>query len=874
MKNATLLGLFVSLAFQVNAAQVKAAEPPQLWPDNQRAFFDDGPGWLLPPADREALLAMNAEDRAAFIREFLARDPLPETPANELVEAIERRQALAYARYASPADLRYRLTFLNGEPQERFVVDCGMTFQPMEIWTYAPASTRGAESIRIQQAKRPDLGSPALEKRRRRYEKWEEGPKLVLYRAIPDGPFRLWEPSDNKSILYTREMQYLLQQYEELRNLITGKRFDYQACPDAFRVDEATGVELLTGFVRGRPVAAAIRVFLDPPDDLAAWVREVLSAPAPPRPESTLTAESLELSFPHKAGDLVSTRVFAKIAGGAPLAPSEEGEVELTGEMVIESGTDILGRSRSRFRVKPSAPGAPLILAFDAALRAGVVATVRLRIEDEKSGAFVRTSRGFVVPKTAVASDAASSYEQTVATGQKLAEEARREAMDSVLLAPPLDDQVVLGLWRAQALVSGDRIKKIVFLVDGAQQASRVQPPWTAEVRLAPQPTEQVIRVEGYDEEGELVAKDEVILNRPRGSFRVRILEPRPGKMAPGTVSARAEVVVPDERTITKVEFRVNDAVVATLEKPPWIVPITVPGGEETSYMTVIAWLDDGRQAEALRFLNAPELGEEVEVRLVELYTTVTDRNGLIFDGLTQDEFEVREDGRLQKLTKFELVRNLPLTVGITIDTSGSMATSLIEAQRAGTEFLRAVLGSTDRCFVVGFSGRPTLLMPPTDDVTACTNGLEGLQSVGWTAMHDAVVTSLYYMRELEGQRALILLSDGDDTASGLNWDDTLEYARRSGTVVYAIGLGVSALDVGIRKKLGQLASETGGKLYFTNKAEELTAVYGEIEDELRSRYLLAYASDQPPTRTAFREVEVKVKRGGLKARTIRGYYP
>ena len=100
--------------------------------------------------------------------------------------------------------------------------------------------------------------------------------------------------------------------------------------------------------------------------------------------------------------------------------------------------------------------------------------------------------------------------------------------VDSLVIVPPEDD-VVLGLWRAEALVSGERISKVVFLVDGKPQLTAPQAPFQAEVRLAKYPTEQVVRAEGYDRPSELVAADEVVLNQPRGALEVRITAPKRG---------------------------------------------------------------------------------------------------------------------------------------------------------------------------------------------------------------------------------------------------------------------------------------------------------------------------------------------------------
>ncbi|HYH44450.1 MAG TPA: VWA domain-containing protein, partial [Thermoanaerobaculia bacterium] len=428
------------------------------------------------------------------------------------------------------------------------------------------------------------------------------------------------------------------------------------------------------------------------------------------------------------------------------------------------------------------------------------------------------------------------------------------------------------GVWRADALVTGKRIQKVVFLVDGVQQLIKTNPPFSAELRLNRFPTEQIVRAEGYDAEGKLVVADEVILNQPRGALAVFIMEPSKGtRVAPGKLPVKAEVSVPDGRRIESVEFRINDKVATTLDKVPWHADVMVPN-EEVAYVTVVAILDDGSRAETVRFVRAPQYFEELEVNLVELYVAVTDRAGELVRGLTQDDFEVLESGKKQEITKFELVENLPLTVGILLDTSGSMRSSLVQAQDAAAAFLRGVMTPRDRSFSVSFSSRPRLDMPPTDDVEAVVRSFEDLQAVGDTALHDALVHSLYYFRGIKGQRALVLLSDGEDNASYIAYNDALEYARRSGVAVYAIGFNLGVMG-GLRNKLSELAETSGGKSFFTSKAEELPAIYAQIERELRSRYLVAYNSNQAGGKPGvFREVEVKVKRG-LKARTSRGYY-
>ncbi len=838
-KRSLLLALMVLVGLP---AESRAEDDSVLWPEHQRAFLHDGPGLLLTEAQRDELRAAGPEERERWIEEFLRRDPLPDTPTNELEEGVRRRQSLVRREFLSLLDDRARLLFLHGEPASRSTIECGMTFKPLEIWTYQEENSEV---------------------------------RLVLYQPSPGRAYRLWLPLDSKVALYIREMAYWLEQWEELQGRIHAKRFDLQTCPDTPKVDQATGIDGLRGYRSGRPKNQEVLRFLQPPADLASWARLAAGTPLPEL-AAPLELGELEIFFPERWQQRIVTHFRLAVPAGTELGVSTENdkpEVIVGVDGVLEQQGQIFEQFRVRFKLAPPGGEVPIALTLERPLRPERNFVVHLKVRDEVGGGETFVSRGFFVPSEPQAVELPPVPEETiVALGEELASRPLL-GHDSLLLVPPGAD-IVLGLWRAEALVSGSRITRVVFLVDGQQQMSRTRRPFTAELRLAKFPTEQVVRAEGYDASGELVAADEVVLNQPRGSLRVRILEPERGSVVSGRVVSTAEVVVPEDRRVEKVEFLVNEQLVRTLSKPPWEAEIEVAADGQTSYLTVAATLDDGSRAEEVRFLNAPRYLEEVEVNLVELFTSVTDRSGRLIRGLTVQDFEVFEDGRRQKIGKFDLVEDLPLTIGFTIDTSGSMVASLPEAQRAAIGFLENILTRRDRAFAVSFSDRPVLLIPPTDDISAVEAVLKNLRSVGWTTLHDAVVTSLYYFRGVRGRRALILLSDGDDTASNIAFRDALEYARRSGVAIFCVGVNVGAFKLGIHKKLTQLAQETGGRAFFISQASELEGVYREIEEELRSQYLVAYTSDRSSAEGGFRVVDVKVKGGKLKARTIRGYYP
>jgi len=144
----------------------------------------------------------------------------------------------------------------------------------------------------------------------------------------------------------------------------------------------------------------------------------------------------------------------------------------------------------------------------------------------------------------------------------------------------------------------------------------------------------------------------------------------------------------------------------------------------------------------------------------------------------------------------------------------------------------------------------------------------------GATALYDALVTALYQFRGVPGRKAIVLLSDGDDNHSWTTYDVLRRYARTAGIPIYVVGLNLSILDVGLKGKLRELAGDTGAEAFLISKAKELEEIYRKIEVELRSQYFLTYLTESKKPESEFRAVEVKVKKPGLRARMIRGYFP
>ncbi len=197
----------------------------------------------------------------------------------------------------------------------------------------------------------------------------------------------------------------------------------------------------------------------------------------------------------------------------------------------------------------------------------------------------------------------------------------------------------------------------------------------------------------------------------------------------------------------------------------------------------------------------------------------------------------------------------------------------MAEAQKAGALFFKNVLKGGDKAFLVSFDTQPQIVQKWSSKLSDVSAGLSKLRAEESTALYDAVVYSLYNFLGVKGQKALVLITDGEDTSSKFTFDQAIEYARRAAVPIYAIGLGIRAAQIDVRYKLGKFCTETGGNVYYIERAEELSKIYTDIQDELRSQYVLGfYPADGVKPGSKWREINVQVSEG--RAKTIRGYYP
>jgi Ca-activated chloride channel homolog len=272
-------------------------------------------------------------------------------------------------------------------------------------------------------------------------------------------------------------------------------------------------------------------------------------------------------------------------------------------------------------------------------------------------------------------------------------------------------------------------------------------------------------------------------------------------------------------------------------------------------------------------------------VDVVSLNVIVTDGTGRYVTDLSQNDFNVFEDGVKQDVTFFTRT-NLPIALAVLLDTSASMENKLPTAQEAAIGFAKR-LRTQDLAEVIDFDSRAVVLQDFTNSETQLEQAIKKTSAGGSTSLYNAVYIALKDLKKIVAKNveeirreAIVVLSDGEDTSSLLAFDEVLDLAKRSETAIYTIGLraneGPSTTTKGFKEAefvLRQFAQETGGRAFFPNQLAELAAVYGQISDELSSQYTVGYTSRNGKRDGAWRRVVVRVNRPSLVARTKLGYF-
>jgi VWFA-related protein len=267
-----------------------------------------------------------------------------------------------------------------------------------------------------------------------------------------------------------------------------------------------------------------------------------------------------------------------------------------------------------------------------------------------------------------------------------------------------------------------------------------------------------------------------------------------------------------------------------------------------------------------------------VNVDLINVFFSVTDRTGRFVSGLKQNDFTVEEDGLKQEIRSFSRENELPLTIGMLIDKSPSVGSVFGEERSTAISFLDATVRSNDLAMVISFDRTVTLEEDFTSNKQALRRAINSVTIGNGTSVYDAVFLACdEQLKKESGRKAIILISDGQDTTSKIRISEALTAAQRSEAVIYSISNRIGGFfnerGSGSPETLKRFSLETGGTVYFVSGRSDLTEVFAQISDELRSQYSLAYVSSNPARDGKFRRIRVIPKEATYKVKARQGYY-
>jgi Ca-activated chloride channel family protein len=272
----------------------------------------------------------------------------------------------------------------------------------------------------------------------------------------------------------------------------------------------------------------------------------------------------------------------------------------------------------------------------------------------------------------------------------------------------------------------------------------------------------------------------------------------------------------------------------------------------------------------------------KVDVKLVNVFVTVTDAHGAPIAGLTKDNFVLEEDGQKQRIAVFDKESELPLSIALAIDTSLSTRHDLPLEQASAKRFAHAILRPVDALSVYAFSEVVTEATRGfTPDLKRIDEGIDHIRLGAATALYDAIYLVSRALDKRKGRKVIVLITDGGDTISTVDYKEAVRAAEEAEALVYSIIVvpieSSAGRETGGEHALIQLSEDTGGKYYYATSMAQLDDAFRKISDELRTQYLLAYYPSQRTSFSEFRRIEVKTvgtaEAAAYRVRHRAGYY-
>jgi Ca-activated chloride channel family protein len=275
----------------------------------------------------------------------------------------------------------------------------------------------------------------------------------------------------------------------------------------------------------------------------------------------------------------------------------------------------------------------------------------------------------------------------------------------------------------------------------------------------------------------------------------------------------------------------------------------------------------------------------KLKADLITVITSVTDSSGNQFNDLTQSDFQLYEDNKLQDIAGFYREGQIPLRLIFLFDTSSSIRHRFEFEQRAAAQFFRNVMRSGDQAALMSVSTESRIELQFTPDVDQLVSAIGQLKAQGATALYDGMISAAKYLRPSEGRHVMVVLSDGSDTVSTSTLAQALAEAQKSDVAIYGVHSTGVAPSASVQDLAGEfvmktMCEDTGGRAFFPpiyedqkKEARDLDEIYKRLAAEVRAQFVLTYYSKSEAKPGTFRPIRVEVKRPGVQVRARRGYY-
>ena len=320
---------------------------------------------------------------------------------------------------------------------------------------------------------------------------------------------------------------------------------------------------------------------------------------------------------------------------------------------------------------------------------------------------------------------------------------------------------------------------------------------------------------------------------------------------------------------IDKVEFKIGDETIFVDSEPPYETFHDFGDQAVSNVIRAIAHHVEGITVSDAVITRKANFIQVERVNRVVLWVTAYDKDDNLVKDLTKEDFRVLENGQEMKVLEFTREQR-PISLAILIDTSGSMLDKIDAVHDAAGDFVDT-LRDIDAALVIDFDDNVFLIQELTGDRESLREAIQSTEPIGATSLYDALHAAYRKVGNIEGRKAIILLSDGEDTSSQFGYKRVLEEAKLNNALIYSIGVGGALGEA--RGVLKNFSEFTGGTPYFVRKADELAEVYQRIADELGNQYYLTYSTDNEVFDGRWMKLEVESDRKDVEIRARRGYF-